>query len=185
MKKNDEILSLDQVRIMLHISKRKAAWMLQNQIIPCEINEKSTHKYAVRREDVDAFLCLPAAEQRAKFPVGQFNASGAYRFAHPELHLQLTDTERAEFVRCLEDFYADYPDALTVSTVCEMTGYSRTTVNNWIALGYVVSANLIDGPRIPKRSLIQFLASTKAFDIRIKSEAHINLLNIRERCVRG
>ncbi|MBO4788807.1 MAG: hypothetical protein J5531_07875, partial [Lachnospiraceae bacterium] len=78
MKKNDEVLSLEQMRILLHISKRKAAWMLQNQIIPCIVNEKmTTHKYMVRRKDVDAFLRLPAAEQNARIPVGAFNARGA------------------------------------------------------------------------------------------------------------
>ena len=135
----------------------------------------------VRREDVDAFLRLPAAEQQARIPVGQFNARGAYRFAHPELHLKLTEPDRAEFVRYLEDFYASYPNALTLNAVREMTGYCRTTVNNWIAFGYVTSAQLIDGPRIPKQSLIQFLASDRAFDIRIKSEIHIDLLHIWEK----
>ena len=182
MKKNDEVLSLEQMRILLHISKRKAAWMLQNQIIPCIVNEKmTTHKYMVRRKDVDAFLRLPAAEQNARIPVGAFNARGAYRFAHPELHLRLTETEREEFVRYLEDFYASYPNALSLQTVCDMTGYSKTTVNNWITFRYVVSAQLFDGPRIPKQSLIQFLASDRAFDIRIKSEVHIDLLHIWEK----
>ena len=182
MKKNDEVLSLEQMRILLHISKRKAAWMLQNQVIPCIVNDQmTTHKYMVRREDVDAFLRLPAAEQQARIPVGQFNARGAYRFAHPELHLKLTEPDRAEFVRYLEDFYASYPNALTLNAVREMTGYCRTTVNNWIAFGYVASAQLIDGPRIPKQSLIQFLASDRAFDIRIKSEIHIDLLHIWEK----
>ena len=183
MKKNDEVLSLEQMRILLHISKRKAAWMLQNQVIPCIVNDQmTTYKYMVRREDVDAFLRLPAAEQQARIPVGQFNARGAYRFAHPELHLKLTEPDRAEFVRYLEDFYASYPNALTLNAVREMTGYCRTTVNNWIAFGYVTSAQLIDGPRIPKQSLIQFLAGDRAFDIRIKSEIHIDLLHIWEKC---
>ena len=75
MKKNDEVLSLEQMRILLHISKRKAAWMLQNQVIPCIVNDQmTTHKYMVRREDVDAFLRLPAAEQQARIPVGQFTS---------------------------------------------------------------------------------------------------------------
>lgn len=46
MKKNDEVLSLEQMRILLHISKRKASWMLQNQVIPCIVNDQmTTHKY--------------------------------------------------------------------------------------------------------------------------------------------
>ncbi len=68
-----------------------------------------------------------------------------------------------------------------MNAIREMTGYCRTTVNNWIAFGYVASAQLIDGPRIPKQSLIQFLASDRAFDIRIKSEVHMDLLHIWEK----
>ena len=51
-----EIISLEQLYKMLHISKRKAAWMLQNGIIPCEIRNTHTHKYSVRKEDVLAYM---------------------------------------------------------------------------------------------------------------------------------
>ena len=51
-----EIISLEQLYKMLHISKRKAAWMLQNGIIPCEIRNTPTHKYSVRKEDVLAYI---------------------------------------------------------------------------------------------------------------------------------
>ena len=51
-----EIISLEQLYKMLHISKRKAAWMLQNGIIPCEIRNTPTHKYSVRKEDVLAYM---------------------------------------------------------------------------------------------------------------------------------
>ena len=39
---NGEIISLEQPYKMLHVSKRKAAWMLQNGIIPCEIRNTPT-----------------------------------------------------------------------------------------------------------------------------------------------
>ena len=54
--KNGEIISLEQLYKMLHISKRKAAWMLQNGIIPCEIHNTPTHKCSVRKEDVLAYM---------------------------------------------------------------------------------------------------------------------------------
>ena len=47
-----EIISLEQLYKMLHISKRKAAWMLQNGIIPCEIRPTKTHRYVIQMEDV-------------------------------------------------------------------------------------------------------------------------------------
>ena len=73
MKKNGE-LSLEQLRQKLHISKRKAAWMLQNGIIPCEIRNTPTHKYSVRKEDVLAYMTKSEREKRKEIPVGIFNA---------------------------------------------------------------------------------------------------------------
>ena len=53
----------DQVRQMLHISKRKCAWMLQNGWIRCEENGKKTRRYTIYLEDVIAY-----AEDCAKHP---------------------------------------------------------------------------------------------------------------------
>ena len=44
-----EIISLEQLYKMLHISKRKAAWMLQNGIIPCEIRNMPTQNILSER----------------------------------------------------------------------------------------------------------------------------------------
>ena len=173
MKKNDEVLSLEQMRILLHISKRKAAWMLQNQIIPCIVNEKmTTHKYMVRRKDVDAFLRLPAAEQNARIPVGAFNARGANHSMSLAYAYQITDTERDQFTEYLNNLFTDNPNALTVSMVSSMTGYCEQTVIRWIDIGLLFAAMLFDGYRIPKSSLVSFLASDYAFRIHQKSKIH-------------
>ena len=42
----EEEMPLEQLYKMLHISKRKAAWMLNNGIIPCRIRPTKTHRYA-------------------------------------------------------------------------------------------------------------------------------------------
>lgn len=173
MKKNDEVLSLEQMRILLHISKRKAAWMLQNQIIPCTVNEQmTTHKYMVRREDVDAFLRLPAAEQRARIPVGQFNARDAYHTMSKAYVYHIPDNARNQFSEYVKDLFADRPDALTVSLVCSMTGYCAKTVIRWIDIGILFAVKVFDGHRIPKSSLVSFLSSDYAFRIHQKSEIH-------------
>ena len=72
--KNGEIISLEQLYKMLHISKRKAAWMLQNGIVPCEIRNTPTHKYSVRKEDVLAYMAKSDREKHKEIPVGIFNA---------------------------------------------------------------------------------------------------------------
>ena len=72
--KNGEIISLEQLYKLLHISKRKAAWMLQNGIIPCEIRNMPTHKYSIRKEDVLAYIARSEHEKHSEIPVGIFNA---------------------------------------------------------------------------------------------------------------
>ena len=119
MKKNDEVLSLEQMRILLHISKRKAAWMLQNQVIPCIVNDQmTTRKYMVRREDVEAFLRLPAAEQQARIPVGQFTSGYQCKPVSNVYAYSIPDTERDRFTLYLDDLFSDKPNALTINMAC-------------------------------------------------------------------
>ena len=59
---------------------------------------------------------------------------------------------------------------------CSMTGYSATTLNRWIDAGLLFAAWVIDGPRIPKSTLVSFLASDYAFRIHQKSEVHTAIL---------
>ena len=64
MKKNGE-LSLEQLRQKLHISKRKAAWMLQSGVIPCRIVNTPTHpRYYVSEEDLKAYMKQSITESK-------------------------------------------------------------------------------------------------------------------------
>lgn len=49
-------ISLEQLYKMLHVSKRKAAWMLNNGIIPCRIRPTKTHRYIVPKSALVEFL---------------------------------------------------------------------------------------------------------------------------------
>ena len=74
MKKNGE-LSLEQLRQKLHISKRKAAWMLQNGVIPCRIVDTPTHlRYYVSEEDLERYLAKSPSERSREIPVGVFSS---------------------------------------------------------------------------------------------------------------
>ena len=50
------VLSGEQVRTVLHIGKRKCAWMLYNGFIKCENTGKKTRKYAVKLTDLIEFI---------------------------------------------------------------------------------------------------------------------------------
>ena len=50
------VLTLDDTRRMLHISKRKCADLLKKGILPCTSTGKKTKQYKIRRSDVEALM---------------------------------------------------------------------------------------------------------------------------------
>lgn len=68
-------ISLEQLYKMLHVSKRKAAWMLQNGIIPCRIRPTATHRYIIRLEDVEIYLKKQKRQGERRSPLGSSTPS--------------------------------------------------------------------------------------------------------------
>ena len=186
--KNGEIISLEQLYKMLRISKRKAAWMLQNGIIPCEIRGTATHKYTIRKEDVLAYMAKSEREKRKEIPIGIFNAKktnnprrtesldsdrGGY---FDDTNYKLRGKERARFKEMLEDLLSAVPDTLTVVEVAELTGYNRTTILRYARKKYIFAVNIMGKLYISKQSIINYLATDKAFKNTQKSEWHMNTI---------
>ena len=183
-----EIISLEQLYKMLHISKRKAAWMLQNGIIPCEIRNTPTHKYSVRKEDVLAYMTKSEREKRKEIPVGIFNAkktNNPRRTESPDsdcggyfddTNYKLRGKERARFKEMFEDLLSAVPDTLTVDEVAEVTGYSRTTILRYVRKEYIYAVNIMGKYYISKQSIINYLTTDKAFRNMQKLEWHVLLI---------
>ena len=183
-----EIISLEQLYKMLHISKRKAAWMLQNGIIPCEIRNTPTHKYAIRKEDVLAYMAKSEREKRKEIPVGIFNAkktNNPRRTESPDsdcggyfddTNYKLRGKERARFKEMLEDLLSAVPDTLTVDEVAELTGYHRRTILRYVQRKYIYAENIMGKLYISKQSIINYLATDKAFKNTQKSEWHNSII---------
>ena len=183
-----EIISLEQLYKMLHISKRKAAWMLQNGIIPCEIRNTPTHKYSVRKEDVLAYMAKSEREKRKEIPVGIFNAkktNNPRRTESPDsdcggyfddTNYKLRGKERAKFKEMLEDFLSAVPDTLTVDEVAELTGYHRRTILRYVQRKYIYAVTIMGKYYISKSSIINYLATDKAFKNTQKTSWHIAVI---------
>ena len=183
-----EIISLEQLYKMLHISKRKAAWMLQNDIIPCEIRNTPTHKYSIRKEDALAYIARSEHEKRSEIPVGIFNAkktNNPRRTESPDsdcggyfddTHYKLRGKERARFKKMLEDLLSAVPDTLTVDEVVELTGYHRRTILRYVQRKYIYAVNIMGKYYISKQSIINYLATDKAFKNMQKTPWHIAVI---------
>ena len=179
MKKNGE-LSLEQLRQKLHISKRKAAWMLQNGVIPCRIVNTPTHlRYYVSEEDLRAYMKQSITESRKEFIRGQFssrnkNAPEINEVSGDEINVYsyLSKKERNKFERMLEKRLAIYPDVMDIKRIVSIIGYTDRTIRWHIGKGRIFAIIQDRKYLVSKYSLIKFLASDKGFAMQPKSEWH-------------
>ena len=70
----EKIISQDEMRKMLHISKRKAKFLLDNGIIPCVNTGKLTRQYRVKLSDVEEFM-----KQPFEYETGMFSSKTVYK----------------------------------------------------------------------------------------------------------
>lgn len=71
----------------------------------------------------------------------------------------------------------DYNDVLTVKEVMDLTGYAKTTINNWCNRGYLKSFRKRQIFYIPKIFLVDFFCSLTFRSITRKSMWHVQTLN--------
>ena len=171
---NNDVISLEQLYKMLHISKRKASWMLQNGIIPCEIRNTQTHKYFIKRKDILEYINKNQIAKQQEIPIGIFNynrTTNPHRTESQDsvcggsfysFEIIFNDEERELFKRMLENMLKEIPDVLTVKEVAELTGYNRKTILRYAKKKYIFTVSLKGRLCISKQSLIEYLSSDKA-----------------------
>ena len=115
---SEKILSAEQTRKLLHISKRKCAYLLEHRIIPCEITDRKTHRYLVREEDVLAY-----AEHADEIILPPVFSSAAVKSQRKDPDPQI---RKSAFLW----IWAKEPDALTPADVKRLTGYTGSTVGH-------------------------------------------------------
>lgn len=185
--KPDGQISLEQLYKMLHISKRKAAWMLQNGIIPCETRNTKTHRYVINIADVEAYLQKSSYERRKEIPVGIFNAKPTKQTvrlnrapldpaALAECYITIADDCKEKFIAHVEKRLKYFNDALTVDEAAKIIGYTRGMVLSHVQEKSILAV-IINGKYIvSKKSLAEFFATNKAFAIVNKSRWHLNTI---------
>jgi len=178
-----EVLSGEQVRQILHISKRKCTWILEHGYISCSDTGGKTRRFAVRAEDLAAYMDDAAKHpERYTTPYAAFSmrkipqAEGKAKTvpdkpADPTFPRELPE----DFRLWLEDEWCDVADLLTNDEAAELMGYAVTTVDNHIRAGRLKAVHTQDGLRIPKAWLVEFLCG-HGYAIRVKSQQHCEML---------
>jgi len=135
-----DTLSLEDVRCILHISKRKAAWMLQNGIIKCEIGQKKTKQYKGKAEDLLAYLDkAERGDSSVQISIGIFNARkpiGKKQRNKPIAARTLPKKPTKAFRAWLADNkWSDESEMLLTNDISRLTGYTQQTVQRWMEQG--------------------------------------------------
>lgn len=168
-----DVMNKDQFYRLCHISKSTALHLLKSGKVPCEWTGKKTRCYKIKKEDVRAYL-----EERAVYPE-LYSAPRGWYGGHyvAKLSKELPDN----VLRQMHGYYAKllskYKDVVTIQDVVALTGYAKTTVNNWCNRGQLKSFRKGQLFYIPKIFLIGFFCSLTFRSITRKSLWHIQTLN--------
>ena len=180
-------ISLEQLYKMLHISKRKASWMLNNGIIPCRIRPTKTHRYVILLEDVEIYLQKQRKARREEIPVGISGAKPRKRevllnrqpvdtVTIAECYTTLADECQEAFRAHVEKRLRYTIDALDIDTAAEIIGYSRGMVLSHIQQKHIDAVRISGKYIISKAAIVDFLVSEIAFGIVNKSAWHMNTI---------
>lgn len=152
------ILSLEQVRCILHISKRKAAWLLQNGHIGCTIGEKKTRQYYVLRSELITYVEKCSEGKASSIPYGIFSTQ---KIPSPrkEKAIKISQTTITNLKIELRAKWSKSPTVLTTTQAAKLVGCSNATINKWMknedGLRFVRSQN---GIFTTKEWLIDYFA---------------------------
>lgn len=155
-----EFISADQLYKILHISKRKLEYLLDNGYIPCEIRNSRTWRYRIDKETVEQVQkSLEANPNCFGLPSGLFNSERSK--AQKNSKLCFNPAYLVAFRSWLTEKYRTYPGALTLTQAAELSHLSP----NYILLRIKkkeIFASLI-GTRfvISKKSIIEYISSEK------------------------
>ena len=162
-------INSEQLRIILGISKRKCAWMLQNGVIPCKDTEKKTRRYTIEIADVIHYVNTVSANPFAYFIPPIFSAKKS------TLEIRYPNELREDFSEWLTQRWCHRKDTLTPKEIETLLGYEHESVRRWINRGHLKCVKAQGEEIIAKEWLIAFL-SNYGFKIAKKSQKHQELI---------
>ena len=165
-----EKIGLEQMRVICHISKKTARYLLTSGLVPCIDTGKKTRQYIINTKDVITYL-KKRQSQPEKFsaPTGYYSASWNKGGKPKMLTLrEWANLDSAKSRKKFQDFLTlkmqPYSDVLSVAEASRFTGYHHNTLTNWCHNGYIRYFEISGGYMIPKSCLLNFLLSPHILD---------------------
>ena len=162
-------INSEQLRIILGISKRKCAWMLQNGVIPCKDTEKKTRRYTIEITDVVHYVSTVSKNPYAYFIPPIFSAKKS------TAEIRCPNEVREDFSEWLTKRWCNRKETFSPKELEKLLGYEHESVRRWINRGQLKCVKAQGEEIIAKEWLIAFLADY-GFKIAKKSKTHHILL---------
>lgn len=148
----DEI-TMEEFYRLLHISKRRAAWILQAGLVPCEDRGSRTWRYRIPRPGGAGLSEKVPGTPRTIFPA----ARGAFPPPPGKQKGPVPCVRREELTAALTVRWSALPELLDSAGVSACTGYARSTVSSWVRTGRLPACRLRGRIAVAKCDLIAFL----------------------------
>ena len=165
-----EKIGLEQMRVICHISKKTARYLLTSGLVPCIDTGKKTRQYIINTKDVITYLKKrPSQPEKFSAPTGYYSASWNKGGKPKMLTLrEWANLDTAKSRKKFQDFLTlktqPYSDVLSVAEASRLTGYHHNTLTNWCHNGYIRYFEISGGYMIPKSCLLNFLLSPHILD---------------------
>ena len=163
-------LSKEQFYKECHISKATALWLIQSGLIPAIDTKKKTKRYLIAREDVEIFK-HERERNPSKYAISAKNsisACGGFSEYQSSVAVEMKKIAQAE--------WEDLPEVLLVNDVAYLLGYCTNTIYRWTKTRGLQGLRISGKFYIPKKYLIEFIASREYHSVHLKSSKHIDLL---------
>ena len=171
-----DLFSLEDFRVVCHISKRTARYYLQSGLVRCTISKKKTHCYSIHKSDLlDALK--EYEEQPHKFYIPkEFYNGGKYHKGkmHILTYLPEDDLSHPFAQEYYEKKMADLPDMLCSAQIADLTGYDQKTIRRWCAEKRIRYLTMQPRIWISAQAFMKFLRSEEYNNIPRKSQTHLD-----------
>ncbi len=156
----NECLSADQLYKILHISKRKLKYLLDNGYIPCEIRRSRTWRYRIDKETVEQIQkSLEANPNYFGLPSGLFSSGRSKIQKNSKLYL--SPAYLTAFRSWLTEKYRTYPGALTLTQATELSHLSPNCILLRIKKKEIFASLIGTHYVVSKKSIIEYISSER------------------------
>lgn len=153
-----DYISKEQLRIICHISKRTALYLLQSSLIPCTDNGKRTHKYKTSIHAVITYLKdREISPEKYKPPQDWYSGIKVKR----QPNIELPDISQEKLTEYYEMLFAHYPDVLSKKEALTVADVSENTLLRWIKEKKFRAFLILGKYQIPKISLIEYMVTAE------------------------